>query len=100
MKVDNMSKQEWCDVGVHYAMKSWSSTFNRLGSKNLYKRIEKFALGMIAEISVEQYLKGRFDLDLRQEDRYDIIDYNSGNTKDYSDQLSFYSEAKRIQQLP
>jgi len=74
-----MSNIEWYDAGLKYALKSWSNTFNRLGSKNLYKRIEKISLGIVAELAVEQYLKDNkipYSTKGRtkwyEEDRYDI----------------------------
>jgi len=79
MQVEYLSRQEWYEAGLKYALKSWSSTFNRLGSKNIYKRIEKISLGIMAELAVEQYLKDnkiRYNTKGRtkwyEEDRYDI----------------------------
>ncbi len=79
MQVEYSSRQEWYDAGLKYALMSWSSTFNRLGSKNIYKRIEKITLGIISELAVEQYLKDskiQYSTKGRtkwyEEDRYDI----------------------------
>lgn len=79
MQVEYTSLQEWYDAGLQYALKSWSCTFNRLGSKNLYKRVEKISLGIIAELAVEQYLKDsnipystKGKTRWYEEDRYDL----------------------------
>ena len=37
-----------------------------------------------------QMINGRFDLILRSEDSYSILDFKTGEQKDYSDQLAFY----------
>ena len=72
-------RKEWYDSGLEYAIKSWTSTFNRMGKPNPYSRIEKIILGLIAENAAEQYLidnKIKYDTTGRtrwyEEDRYDI----------------------------
>ena len=64
---------------LDYALKSWTSTFNRMGKPNPYSRVEKILIGLIAEFAVENYLK---DLNIKinitgktkwyEEDRYDL----------------------------
>ncbi len=72
-------KKEWFELGLEYALKSWTSTFNRMGKPNPYSRIEKIILGLIAENAVEQYLIDNnipYDTTGKtrwyEEDRYDI----------------------------
>lgn len=57
MIAEYKSLDEWYDAGLEYALKSWSCTFNRMGSNNLYKRIERITLGIVAELAFEQFLK-------------------------------------------
>ena len=45
------------EKGLDYALKSWTSTFNRMGKPNPYSRIEKILIGIIAENAVENYLR-------------------------------------------
>lgn len=66
-------------VGLEYALMSWTSTFNRMGKPNPYKRIEKILLGVAAESEFIDFLKSRkikYDLTGRtrwyEADRYDI----------------------------
>jgi len=47
----------WFEKGLDYALKSWTSTFNRMGKPNPYSRIEKILIGIIAENAVENYLR-------------------------------------------
>tara|TARA_B100001248_G_scaffold255023_1_gene234234 strand:- start:94 stop:1125 length:1032 start_codon:yes stop_codon:yes gene_type:complete len=69
----------WFEKGLDYALKSWTSTFNRLGKPNPYSRIEKILIGIIAELAVENYLKAsEISYDEKgktrwyEKDRYDI----------------------------
>jgi hypothetical protein len=72
-------KSIWFEKGLDYALKSWTSTFNRMGKPNPYSRIEKILIGIIAELAVEDYLKASEILYNEkgktrwyEEDRYDI----------------------------
>lgn len=67
------------EKGLDYALKSWTSTFNRMGKPNPYSRIQKILIGIIAENEVENYLidyeipyneKGKTKW--YEKDRYDI----------------------------
>jgi hypothetical protein len=42
-------RKEWTDIGVDYALRSWTQTFNRLGKKNIYSRLSKIIVGVVAE---------------------------------------------------
>jgi len=66
-------------AGLDYALLSWTSTFNRMGKPNPYKRIEKILLGVAAEYEFIEYLKTQgipYGLKGRtrwyEVDRYDI----------------------------
>lgn len=50
-------KEDSLKVGLDYALISWTSTFNRMGKPNPYKRIEKILLGVAAENEFIEYLK-------------------------------------------
>jgi len=72
-------QKRWFDIGLDYALISWTSTFNRMGKPNPYSRVQKIILGLVAELAFEQYLleeKIRYEKTGRtkwyEEDRYDI----------------------------
>jgi len=72
-------KEDSLKVGLDYALISWTSTFNRMGKPNPYKRIEKILLGVAAENEFIEYLKKqhiKYELKGRtrwyEVDRYDI----------------------------
>jgi len=50
-------KTDWIELGLEYALKSWTYTYNRMGSGNPYSRIEKIILGLMAENAFIDYLK-------------------------------------------
>ncbi len=67
------------EAGLEYALLSWTSTFNRMGKPNPYKRIEKILLGVAAENEFINYLESnniKYELRGRtrwyEVDRYDI----------------------------
>ena len=70
---------KWFNSGLEYALKSWTSTFNRMQKNNPYTRIQKIIIGIIAEKAVEEYLidnKIKYECNGKtrwyEEDRYDI----------------------------
>jgi hypothetical protein len=72
-------RNEWFEKGLDYALKSWTSTFNRMGKPNPYVRIKNITVGIIAEKAVEQYLIDNnitYDKSGRtrwyEKDRYDL----------------------------
>ena len=72
-------KEDSLKAGLDYALISWTSTFNRMGKPNPYKRIEKILLGVAAENEFIDYLKAKnikYELKGRtrwyEADRYDI----------------------------
>ena len=72
-------KDDSLKAGLDYALISWTSTFNRMGKPNPYKRIEKILLGVAAENEFIDYLKSKhikYELKGRtrwyEVDRYDI----------------------------
>lgn len=72
-------QDDWFKNALHYALKSWTSTFNRMGKPNPYTRIEKIILGLIAESAVEKYfIDNNIEYNTSgktkwyEEDRYDI----------------------------
>jgi hypothetical protein len=115
-------KKEWISNGLDYALNSWSQTFNRLGTNNLYKRLEKIIVGKICEdatIEALTDLKIQFDLQGRTEwykiDQYDIgindrsvdvksnfIDFNSayirkkGIGENVEDRLNWFLKCKAL----
>jgi len=50
-------RDEWIDAGVNYALRSWAVTFNRLGKKNIYSRLSKIIVGVVAEQATRAALK-------------------------------------------
>lgn len=50
-------RPEWVEVGVDYALRSWAMTFNRLGKKNIYSRLNKIIVGVVAEQATRATLK-------------------------------------------
>lgn len=72
-------RDEWVDAGVNYALRSWAVTFNRLGKKNVYSRLSKIIVGVVAEqatrAALEKY-RISFDsegsTDWHAIDRYDL----------------------------
>ena len=65
--------------GLHYALLSWSSTFNRMGKADPYERLQKIMFGVAAELEFENYLNSKaieYDLSGRtrwyEVDRYDL----------------------------
>ncbi len=65
-------KDCWFRFGLDYALISWTSTFNRMGKPNPYKRLQKILIGVIAENAFEKYLIDN-----------DIVYETSGKTKWY-----------------
>ncbi len=64
---------------ISYALKSWTSTFNRMSTPNPYKRIERIYMGLLCEQAFESYLKEKkisYDASGKTRwydaDRYDI----------------------------
>lgn len=47
----------WVNNGINYALSSWASTFNRLGKKNIYSRLSKIIVGVVAEEATRDSLK-------------------------------------------
>lgn len=70
---------KWFKSGLEYALKSWTSTFNRMGKPNPYTRLQKIIIGIIAENALEYYLidngipyETNGKTKWYEEDRYDI----------------------------
>ena len=66
-------RKEWTDIGVDYALRSWTQTFNRLGKKNIYSRLSKIIVGVVAEQATRAALES-----------YDIEFDSAGATKWYA----------------
>jgi hypothetical protein len=57
-------QKKWVDAGVDYALRSWAVTFNRLGKKNIYSRLSKIVVGVVAEHATRAALeKYKIDFD-------------------------------------
>lgn len=72
-------EQGWINAGIDYALCSWAVTFNRLGKKNIYSRLSKIIVGVVAEHATRKALDERgivYDLSGATKwyavDRYDI----------------------------
>jgi len=50
-------QKDWIESGLDYALKSWTSTYNRMGSGDPYSRIEKITIGLMAENAFIDYLR-------------------------------------------
>ena len=96
-------KDPWFDDGLEYALKSWTSTFNRMGKPNPYNRIEKILIGLIAERAVEEYLTSinvKYETHGKtkwyEEDRYDlgISEYAVDVKSNFLDTSSPYIQSK------
>lgn len=98
---------QWISDALDYALLSWSQTYNRLGSNNPYKRIEKILIGKVSEDAViaaldsneiaydvrgrtEWYKIDQYDLGIGQHDidvKSNFLDIGSKYiTKKYGDQ--------------
>ena len=72
-------RTEWIDVGVDYALRSWAATYNRLGKKNIYSRLSKIVVGVVAEQATRAALED-YEIEFDSEgatawyaiDRYDL----------------------------
>jgi hypothetical protein len=72
-------RQEWVEAGVSYALRSWAVTFNRLGRKNVYSRLSKIIVGVVAEQAIMAALE-KYEISFDSEgmtdwysvDRYDL----------------------------
>lgn len=69
----------WVNTGIEYALKSWAITFNRLGKKNIYSRLNKIIVGVVAEqATIAALKKFKIDFDMKGStdwyavDRYDV----------------------------
>jgi len=73
-------ENKWISEALDYALLSWSQTYNRLGSKNPYKRIEKIVIGKVSEDAVIAALDtNRIEYDVRgRTDWYKIDQYDLG----------------------
>ena len=72
-------QEDWVKGGLDYALRSWSMTFNRLGRNNMYSRLSKIIVGVVAEHATRHALsKNRIQHDISGAtewyavDRYDI----------------------------
>ena len=66
-------RSEWTDIGVDYALCSWAVTFNRLGKRNIYSRLSKIVVGVVAEQATKAALE-----------HYDIKFDSAGATEWYA----------------
>ena len=73
-------RPEWIDIGVDYALRSWAMTFNRLGKKNVYSRLSKIIVGVVAEQAIRAALnKTNIDFDSTGATKWYAVDrYDMG----------------------
>lgn len=98
--IDSIFNDNWNDAAFRQDNQSYKKAA-LVQVKNLYKKVlSKVAKADIfsTEESFSYYLDdilviGRFDLVLQHGTEFEIIDYKSGDPRDYSDQLSFYNQA-------
>ncbi len=80
--------QDYKKAAITQVTNLYNSVLKKIAKEDIFSTEESFSYYLDDILVI-----GRFDLILRHSDKFEIIDYKSGDPRDYSHQLSFYNEA-------
>ena len=83
-----LDNQDYKKAAITQVTNLYNSVLSKIAKADIFSTEESFSYYLDDILVV-----GRFDLILRHSDKFEIVDYKSGDPRDYSNQLSFYNEA-------